>query len=173
MSVRNAAATMADRGIGLLLSFISRTVFLKTLSAEYLGLGGLFGNVFSVISLCELGFGAAITQSLYKPIAENDEIQVSRIINYYSKIYKRVCVVSALLSLAFLPFVPCIATKNIPDIRGIYLLFAFHNCIGYLFAPKRMLLVCDQHQYVVTSIRIVFNILIFVLQTVLLITTGN
>ena len=173
MSVRNAVATMVDRGVGLLLSFISRTFFLKLLSAEYLGLGGLFGNVFSVISLCELGFGAAITQSLYKPIAQNDEIQVSRIINYYSKIYKRVCVVSIVLSLAFLPFVPCIATKSIPNIQGIYLLFAFHNCIGYLFAPKRMLLVCDQHQYVVTGIRIVFNILVFVMQTLLLITTKN
>ncbi len=173
MSVRNAVATMTDRGVGLLLSFISRTVFLRSLGSEYLGLGGLFGNVFSVISLCELGFGAAITQSLYKPIAENDELCVSRIINYYSRIYFRISIISALLSLAFLPFVGSLSDNSIPNIHGIYLLFAFHNCVSYLFAPKRTLLICDQHQYIVTYIKMLFGVLIFGLQTLLLITTGN
>jgi len=173
MSVRNAAATMTDRVVGMLLSFISRTVFLQSLGSEYLGLGGLFGNVFSVISLCELGFGAAITQSLYKPIAENDELSVSRIINYFSRIYFRISIVSAVLSLAFLPFVGHLSDNSLPNIHGIYLLFAFHNCISYLFAPKRTLLVCDQHQYIVTYIKMLFGVLIFGLQTILLVTTGN
>jgi O-antigen/teichoic acid export membrane protein len=58
--------------ITLALSFVSRTVFIKTLGAEYLGLNGLFLNVLNALSLAEMGIGTAIAYALYKPIAEND-----------------------------------------------------------------------------------------------------
>ena len=40
------------------------------LSAEYLGLNGLFTNILTILSLVELGIGPAMTFSLYKPLAE-------------------------------------------------------------------------------------------------------
>ena len=106
MSKRNFTVSVFGRIVGMLASFVSRTVFVKTIGTEYLGLGGFFGNVFSLLSLCELGFGAAITQTLYRPIAIGDEQAVSGIISYYSKINRIVACVCFCLSIAAVPVLP-------------------------------------------------------------------
>ena len=45
----------------ILLAFVSRTVFIYVLGAEYLGLNGLFSNILQILSLSELGIGTAIS----------------------------------------------------------------------------------------------------------------
>ena len=62
---------------GLFLSFISRTVFIYILGSTYLGISGLYSSVLSVLSFTELGFGTALTFAMYKPVAENDEEEIS------------------------------------------------------------------------------------------------
>lgn len=37
------------------LRFVSRTVFIQVLGASYLGIGGLFSNILTLLSLTELG----------------------------------------------------------------------------------------------------------------------
>ena len=55
-----------------MLSFICRTIFIRLLGAEYLGINGLFGNIFNILSLAELGFEEALIYRMYQPIAMND-----------------------------------------------------------------------------------------------------
>lgn len=174
MSIRNASATFFNRGLTLILNFIGRTVFLQCLSAEYLGLSGLFGNIFSVISLCELGFGAAITQSLYKPMAKGDEYEVCRIMNYFNKVYSIVAFVTAVSGIAVMPFLDnLVGHGEIPNLKIVYLLFLFHSVVSYLFAPKRTLIVCDQRLYVVTLLRTLFSVIILAFQIAVLKSTKD
>ena len=42
------------------IQFISRTIFIRFLGIEYLGLNGLFTNILSMLSLAELGVGTSI-----------------------------------------------------------------------------------------------------------------
>ena len=84
MSKRNVMVSLAGRTVGMITSFVGRSVFVSTLGSEFLGLGGFFGNIFAVVSLCELGLGTAISQSLYKPLANNDKYRVSAIMKYFS-----------------------------------------------------------------------------------------
>ena len=175
MSRRNFTASIAGRLIGMITSFAGRGIFVKVLKAEYLGLGGFFGNIFSVVSLCELGIGAAVSQSLYKPLAENDEYKVSAIISFYSKVCKIVAVLTLVLSLIAFPFLPSIVKTSL-DMKMIntaYLLFVLHSMVSYLLTPKCMLVVCDQRMYVVTLVRSVFSIVALALQSTLLVLTGN
>lgn len=175
MSFRNAFATFTNKIITIVLNFLSRTLFIRVLGTQYLGLSGLFGNIFSVISLCELGFGMAFTQSLYKPIAENDELCVSRIINYYTKIYTRIALASAVVCALCVPFLDVFVKNdtNIEGIFGIYILFSLHTFVSYLLTPKMTLLICDQHMYLVSILRSVFCVIIFVFQCIVLIYTQN
>ncbi|MBR0139221.1 MAG: hypothetical protein IJM17_02920, partial [Firmicutes bacterium] len=71
-SINNAAITVGSTFINFLLTFINRTVFIRVLSTEYLGLGGLFSNILSFLSLAELGIGQAMNFALYRPIREGD-----------------------------------------------------------------------------------------------------
>ena len=56
----NALANSGSYIVNLILSFVARTIFIRVLSQEYLGVQGLFGNILSVLSLAELGIGTAI-----------------------------------------------------------------------------------------------------------------
>ena len=65
-SIKNVMVALVVQIFGLLISFVSRIVFIKILGAEYLGVNGLFTNILTLLSLAELGIGEAITYSLYK-----------------------------------------------------------------------------------------------------------
>lgn len=169
------AVSMAARIVNMLTSFVGRSVFVYCLGTEYLGIGGFFGNIFSLVSLCELGFGAAISQSLYKPLADENEHEVAAIVSYYTKITRVVATVTTVVSLAAMPLLPRIIKTQIDMtvIYAAYLLFVLHSTVSYLLTPKCCLVVCDQRMYVVTLTRSIFGVLALALQCVMLVVTGN
>ena len=175
MSKRNVTASIVARLVGIITSFAGRYVFVKVLSAEYLGIGGFFGNIFSVLSLCDLGFGAAISQSLYKPLAEGDEYRVSAIVRYFAKIYRRAAFIMLFLGISALPILPRIVKTQIDMsiISASFLLLVIHNFFSYILAPKCALVVCDQRMYVTAIVRSVFGVAALVIQSVLLVVTRN
>lgn len=71
----------------IVLQFVLRTILIYMLGAEYLGLNGLFTNIFAFLNLAELGIGSSIVFSMYKPIAENDIEKVKALDNLYKKLY--------------------------------------------------------------------------------------
>ena len=50
--------------VEILLAFVYRTIFIKVLGADYLGLNGLFTNILQVLSLAELGVTTAIVVNI-------------------------------------------------------------------------------------------------------------
>ena len=85
--VRNAISITLNRIIGLLIPFVLRTAVIKILGEQYLGLSNLFSSVLQVLSLADLGFGAAIVYSMYEPIAQNDSEKICALLAVYKKIY--------------------------------------------------------------------------------------
>lgn len=175
MSGRNFAVSLMGRLVGMVTSFAGRAVFVKVLSAEYLGLGGFFGNILSVVSMCELGIGAAIAQSLYKPLADNDEYAVAAIMNYYKKVSRLIAVVTFALGIGLMPILPGFVKADMDSdvVMAAFFMFVVHNTVSYLLVPKCALVVCDQRMYVVTAVRSVLGIAALVLQSTMLVLTGN
>lgn len=67
----NSMVSLLCQVLNLLLNFLTRTIFIKILGAEYLGVNGLFSNILTILSFAELGIGNAIVFNLYKPLAES------------------------------------------------------------------------------------------------------
>ncbi len=170
LAKRNAVFSVCNRALSALCGFACRSVFIKTLGKEYLGAGGMFGNIFSFVSFVELGFGAAISQSLYAPLAEGDQPRLAGILSYYAKIYRRMAWVTAALCVALLPLLPQFFPDivKIPEYRAVFALFAFHELLSYYFAPKRALVLADQRMYAVMAVRNVTTVLAGIAQIVLL-----
>ena len=72
-SLLNILTGLGGYAINTILGLICRMVFTRTLSADYLGVNGLFTNILTMLSLAELGIGSAIVYALYKPLAEDDK----------------------------------------------------------------------------------------------------
>ena len=52
--------------------FLIRTVMIRFMGIDYLGLNSLFTSILSVLNLAELGVGSAMVFSMYKPVADKD-----------------------------------------------------------------------------------------------------
>ncbi len=137
----------------LLFPFITRTVFIRTLGAEFLGINGLFTNLLGVLSFAELGVGTAITFSLYKPLAENDRKTIQSIMRYYKKVYRVIAAFVLLSGLVLLPFLSFFTDKDnhIGSLRFYFILYLLNSALSYLLIYKQTLLIADQQNYTITN----------------------
>ncbi len=165
--------------LGLILSylsgFIARKVFVVFLSVEYLGLSGLFSNVLTLLSLAELGFGAAISYSLYKPLAFGEREKIQVLMQLYQRAYRLIGAVTLLLGFAFTPFLPLLMHEVPPiaHLRVIYLLFVINSASSYFLGYKRVIIIADQKAYINSFYMYGFQILKHAFQILVLVVTGD
>lgn len=159
----------------LVVSFVSRTIFIYYLGKTYLGVNGLFSNVLSLLSFAELGIGQAIIFSLYKPIADGDTERMLSLMNLYGKVYRILFFVVLALGLALLPFLPYFINDfySIPDLYLIYIMYVVNSAASYLFAYKSSFLTACQKNYLNTGITAVFYLITTFLQLTCLILFKN
>lgn len=173
-TLRNSIYGIIAQGVLIFLNFITRTVFLRFLNTEYLGVNGLFSNVLSMLSLVELGVGTAIIYSMYKPIAENNKKEIAALMAFYKKAYHYIGVVITILGLLLVPFLDLIVKDNdIKNLEIIYLLFLFNTSLTYFYAYKRSIISADQKEYILSKYRMYFSILKAFLQIITLFLTKN
>ena len=159
----------------ILLNFINRTVFIKCLSAEYLGVNGLFTNIITILSLAELGFGEAIVYSMYKPLAGHDDYKLKSLMDLYASIYKIIGCVVGVLGILVIPFLDVLIKDkpNIPNITIIYLLFLLNSVSSYFFTYKRSIIIADQRRYIYSKYQLVFALIKVAAQIIILYLTRN
>ena len=103
-TINNISASFLSQFLNQIIIFVVRTVFIKTLGAEYLGINGLFTNILSVLSLAELGVGSAMVYSMYKPIASGDSDKIKAYMDLYKIIYRAIGSVVIAIGFVLLPF---------------------------------------------------------------------
>lgn len=174
-SIRNTVYGITTQVLTVLISFITRTVFIKYLSVEYLGVNGLFTNILTVLSLAELGFGGAMVYSMYQPLAIKDYKVLKALMHFYSKIYKVIGLSVCILGLLLVPFLNLLIkdTPNISNLTIIYIFFLLNTVASYFFAYKRSILEADQKQYIISKNHLIFNVLKSVAQIIILILFEN
>lgn len=169
-SIRNSSIAIISQIIIVLLSFITRTIFIKTLGAEYLGVNGLFTNILSILSFAELGIGTAIVYAMYKPLAESNEKKVSALMNMYAKAYKIIGAFVAIIGLSIVPVMDYFINDkpNIGNLSYIYILFLINSVISYFFAYKRSLIIASQNSHINTLNQVGFSIFQSIMQIIVL-----
>lgn len=174
-SIRNIITALIGQGLGILLSFIGRMVFISTLGAEYLGVNGLFTNVLSILSLAEMGVGSAIVYSLYKPLATKETKEIKGLMNFYRVVYRGIGILIFILGIVLVPFIGYIVKDqpDIPHLTLIYLLFLINTVVSYFFAYKRSLIIADQKGYITTIYKYGFFIILNMVQIGILVATKN
>ena len=174
-SVINSIYASSAQIITLLLNFIVRTVFIKNLSAEYLGVNGLFTNIITMLSLADLGIGIAIPYTLYKPLAEDNKEKIKSLMKLYSKIYNIIGFIVLIIGIAITPFLKYII-KDMPAIEElnlIYILFVINAACSYFFIYKKLLLDSDQKGYIASRITMIATIIKSIIEIFVLYITKN
>lgn len=172
-SIKNIFTALIGQIFGILISFVSRLIFIKYLGIEYLGINGLFTNILTILSLAELGVGSAMIYSLYKPIAEEDKKKIQGLMNFYATAYNVIGIVVLILGVSILPFLNFFVKTDVKNLELLYFLYLASSVITYFYAYKRSLIIADQKNYIVTFYRYLFVFLLNFVQILILVFTRN
>lgn len=174
-SMLNITSNFIIQIMKTVLAFVTRTVFIKVLGEQYLGVNGLLSNILLMLSLTELGVSTAINFSLYKPLAEKDDVKISSLMTFYKKAYRIIGFTVAALGMILFFFLDYLIkdAQAIQNLNIIYLLYLANTVSTYFISYKETLIYADQKSYKLTTINFVFTLLINIGQVIILLVTKN
>ena len=157
--MRNSAVNLIGQILTILLSFISRKVFIQYLGVEMLGLNSTFTSILNTLSLAELGFQQVIVFHLYGVLARNDKEQINALVNIYKLVYRCIGIFFIAASLCCLPFLQYFLSdiEATNTVRVYFIIQALTSSCTYFLAYKRNILYADQNGYISGLIDSVFN----------------
>lgn len=161
----------------LLCPFILRTVMIHTMGLEYAGLGNLFSSIIQILSLSDLGVGAALVFFMYKPIYEENNKMVNALLNFYKNFYYFIGSFIVIVGLILAPFLKYIIKGSYPsdiNIHVLYLIYILNTSIGYFFgAYKRSILYASQRMDIESKVLSLFTFIQYIVQISVLVMTKN
>lgn len=172
LAILNSSAGLISQVVTILFQFIARSVFIKYLGVELLGLNSTFASILNALALAELGFQSAIIYSLYKPIKEENHDEINKIVSVFCYVYRAIGIFFIVVSFALLPFLQFILKGVVVDttIYVFFLLQAASSAFTYFLAYKRTILNADQKGYIAKLIDLVINVISNLLQIYVMIT---
>lgn len=165
---------IAQIGI-LVLSFVGRKIFLMFLSADYLGINGLYSNILTILSLAELGLDTAVVYSLYKPVANGDKVLIASMIRFFKKVYTGIALGIFTVGLCLIPFLRFFIDSQLPinDLVFYYILFLINTVASYFIAYKVALLAAYQEQRIHKLVTLSANFILQIMYIVVLLIWKN
>ena len=175
-TLKNAVIGTSMQLLSMIFSFITRGVFARVLTVEYLGLESVFLDVINMLSIAEMGFATAITYSLYTPIRDQDYIKINSIMKVFKRVYEIIGTFMLVMGLLIAPLMPKLF-DNLPSISEniyfVFIIFLLNSVIGYFYSFKQTLIISYQKDYIVQSVTKIFMIISNIIQIVTLIYLKN
>ena len=165
---KNTVASLLSQITALVCGFILPRIFLEYFGSEVNGLVNSITQFLGVISFLELGVGAVVQSSLYKPLADGDKQQVSRVMVSADKFFRRLAQILLIYVLVLIGIYPLIAKQSFGYIYTATLIAAISisSFAQYYFGiVNSLLLNADQRgyiQYNAQTITVVLNTIVCV-----------
>ncbi|MBO4421055.1 MAG: polysaccharide biosynthesis protein [Lachnospiraceae bacterium] len=176
-ATRNIMFNGMSQMMSLLIPFIMRSIILNFLGIEYLGLGGLFKSILSILNLAELGVGSAMVFSMYKPIAEDDTETICALMKLYRKFYRLIGLFILTVGLILTPFLPNLINGEVTADVNLYVLYFMNlgsTVLTYwLFAYKNCLLSAHQRVDVSGKVTMLVRLAEYLLKILVLVLFRN
>lgn len=149
-TLKNSLYAMVSYLLLAVLAIVVRRVFLNTLSVELLGYEGLFGNVFALLALADLGIENVILFRLFPAFAKDNKDEINRIMSVYRFLYRIIGFVVLFIGISLLPFLKFIIKDNNYNWSYVYVIFIIQllmTITSYFLAYKRILFLVNQQEY--------------------------
>lgn len=147
----NTISAIAFQITTILCGFILPKLLLVYFGSDVNGLVNSVGQFLGVIGFFELGIGAVIQTSLYKPLADNDLIGTSKVISSANKIFKKL----GYILLIYVGIIVCIYPMLVNSkfsfwfVATLIIVMSIRLFAQYFFGiVNRLLLIADQKAYI-------------------------
>ena len=165
-SIQNVRIALIYYFINLIISFISRKIFIEYLGTEILGLNTTVVNLLQFLNLAELGIGAAISYTLYQPLADNNRDKICEIVSVQGYMYRKIAgfvILGSFILMCFFPFIFAKTQLPLWYAYGTFFVLLTSSLASYYFNYRQIVLTADQKDYKITihvkSITIIKSVL--------------
>ena len=147
----------------IICGFILPRLILGHFGTEVNGLVNSITQFLAIISFLELGVGAVVQSSLYKPLADKDNITVSKVITSADKFFRRLGYILAIYVVVMLFYYPYLVKQSFSFTFTATLIVAIsiRSFAQYFFGiVNRLLLLADQKayiQYIAQTVAVIAN----------------
>lgn len=161
--IYNTVSSLIFQVTTIVCGFILPRLILNAFGSNVNGLVNSITQFLGIISFLELGVGAVVQSALYKPLAENRQNDVSKIISSANKFFRRLAQILMAYVIALVVFYPMFAAKEYGFWYTATLIVAISisSFAQYYFGiVNRLLLTADQRgyvQYTAQTIAVVVN----------------
>lgn len=161
--IYNTVSSLIFQVTTIVCGFILPRLILNAFGSNVNGLVNSITQFLGIISFLELGVGAVVQSALYKPLAENRQNDVSKIISSANKFFRRLAQILMAYVIALVVFYPMFAAKEYGFWYTATLIVAISisSFAQYYFGiVNRLLLTADQRgyvQYTAQTIAVVAN----------------
>lgn len=157
--------------VTLVCGFILPRFFLEYYGSEVNGLVSSITQFLGFITLAECGVGAVVQSTLYKPLANNDKDEVSRIVVSADRFFKKIAGILIIYIVGLCVFYPLLVNKSFDFIftASLILVVSISLFAQYYFSMSyRLLMNADQIGFIQVFAQIIALILNTVLSVVLI-----
>lgn len=150
----------------IICGFILPRLILRNYGSEVNGLVNSVAQFLGIISFLELGMGAVVQSSLYKPLADQDSEATSKIIRSANRFFKKIALILLVYVLILIGTYPFFTSSTfdfafIVTLIGAMSISSFAQY--YFGVVDRLLLTADQHgyvQYLSQAITLILNTIV-------------
>lgn len=161
----NSISPLIYQATTIICGFILPRLILGHFGTEVNGLVNSITQFLGIIAFLELGVGTVVQSSLYKPLADNDNVTVSKVITSADKFFRHLGYILAIYVIVMLFYYPYLVKKNFSFTFTATLIIAIsvRSFAQYFFGiVNRLLLLADQKayiQYIAQTLAVITNTL--------------
>lgn len=151
----NSASSLLYQIVTVICGFILPKYFLSYYGSAANGLVSSITQFLGFISLCECGVGAVIQSTLYKPLADKNNIEISKIVISSERFFRKIAYILLAYTAALIVFYPMITLDSFDYIytASLILVISISSFAQYYFGMTyKLVLNADQLGFIQLSI---------------------
>lgn len=159
----NTSSSLIFQLTTIICGFIVPRLILQTYGSEVNGLINSITQFLSIIAFLELGVGAVIQSSLYKPLSEKDDEEISKIVVSGQKFFSRLATILLVYVLILMVIYPLVAKSDFGFLytATMILVISISSFAQYYFGIVNSLLITANqrgyYSYNIQTITLIFN----------------
>jgi len=160
--LRNSSVALLAQFVAIIYGFVLPRMILGHFGSEINGLTQSIKQFLGVIGFLDMGVGQVVRSALYRPLADKDHLQLSRVMASGTKFYRRLAYMMIAYVAILMCVYPYVAEQNFGWLYTATLIaaMAISSFAQYYFGiTNEQLLHADQCGYIIYSLQIISYLL--------------